>query len=548
MHFAQNYNPLHNTLLSTLVAALPIVLLFYLLAVRRTPAPVAGLVSAAVAVGCAWLVFGMPLPLALASFGYGAAFGFLPIGWIVIAAMLFFNLTVETGQFEVVKRSVANLSPDRRIQALLIAFSFGACLEGTAGFGTPVAICAALMVGLGFPPLTAAVLCLIANTAPVAFGAIGTPILTLAKITELPKMALSQMAGRQLPFISLLIPAWLVRTMVGGAETWEVWPAIAVCGGSFALVQYGISNFVGPELVDVLGGVGSMVILVVFLKFWRPRRIWRYPTEQHDEHESHDQTLAQVARAWTPFALLSLLVLVWGLPSVKGALDAHTTWKLPVPLLHQAVTRSAPVIPVDAPSKPEDALFVLNAVSAAGSGILLAFLLSALLLRPDRATLGRAVRRTVRQMKHPLPTIMSVLGLGFVTRFSGMDATIGLAFTHTGPLYPFFAALLGWLGVFLTGSDTSSNALFGSLQQITAQQLHLDPVLICTANSTGGVMGKMIDAQSITVATAATDTVGSEGEIFRRVLWHSLALAALVGLIVLVQAYWWTAAVPHWRG
>lgn len=549
MTFAQNYNPLHSAFLSTVVAALPIVVLFYLLAVRRTPAPLAGLSAATTAVVLAIAAFHMPARLALASLFNGAAFGLLPIGWIVFTAMLLYNLTVETGKFEVVKDSVATISADRRLQALLIAFSFGAFLEGAAGFGTPVAICAALMVGLGFRPFTAACLCLIANTAPVAFGAIGTPILTLAKITELPKEALSAMAGRQLPFVSLLIPLWLVRTMVSTTETVEVWPAILVCGGSFALSQFAWSNYVGPELTGIIGGIISLLCLVAFLKVWRPRKVWQYPeeVEARTGKEHRDHSAKAVAVAWIPFVLLSALVFLWGLPQVKARLDslqvagARSLYEIHVPLLDQAVSRTAPVAPKPT---PEPAVYKLNPLSAAGSGILLAGLLSALLLRAPRPVLGRVVRKTVWQMRYPIPTIMSVLGLGFVTRYSGMDATLGLAFTQSGVLYPFFAAMLGWLGVFLTGSDTSSNALFGSLQKITAEQLGLKPVLITTANSTGGVMGKTIDAQSITVATAATNEVGTEGRIFRFVLWHSIVLAGVMGIIVLIQAYVWTAAVP----
>jgi lactate permease len=545
--FTQSYNPLHSAVLSTALAALPIVTLFYLLAVRRTPAPLAGLAAAGMAIAAAVLACGMPARLALLAFANGAAFGLLPIGWLVFSAMLFFNLTVETGQFELVKQSVANLTADRRLQALLIAFSFGACLEGAAGFGTPVAICAALMVGLGFPPLTAAVLCLIGNTAPVAFGGIGIPILTLAKITDLPKEALSAVAGQQLSFVSLIIPLWLVRSMATTAETLEVWPAILVCGGSFAACQGLWSNFVGPELTDIIAGVGSMVVLVLFLRVWQPRRVWRYEADGEATRPETGASRAAVMRAWAPFAFLSIMVFTWGLPGVKSALDGahlgplHASSDIHVPWLDKAVSRTVPVV---AQPTPEPAVFRLNLLSAAGTSILVAFLLSALWLRASRQAMGRTLRRTLWQMRYPIPTIMAVLGLGFVTRYSGMDATLGLAFTHTGPLYPFFAPLLGWLGVFLTGSDTSSNALFGSLQKITAHQLGLPPVLICTANSTGGVMGKMIDAQSITVATAATDTVGTEGDIFRRVVWQSVALAIIMGLIVMFQAYCWPGLVP----
>jgi lactate permease len=582
MHWTQNYDPLGNPVLSTLVAALPIVLLLGLLATNRVSAPLAALIGLLAAIAAAVLVFTPPevhdpdsggriawAGTVLAATGNGAAFGLLPIGWIVLAAIFLYALTVETGQFEIVKHSVVALSDDRRIQALMIAFCFGAFVEGAAGFGTPVAISAALLMGAGFRPLHAAALALIANTSPVAFGALGTPIITLAKVTqpEGVKLAewtflLSQMAGRQLPFFSLIVPAWLVWTMAGWRGVVGVWPALVVCGGSFALVQFLVSNFVGPELVDVAGGLISLAALALFLRVWKPAETWRFPHETADPPAAAAPAHShrQVLYAWVPWLLLSVLVFVWGLPQVKTTLDRFTTPEIPVPLLHGVVHRTPPVVPEPKPGEPpppgEKAVYSFNWLSATGTGIFLAAVLSAFWLRVGPWQFLRTFGRTCVRMRWPLFTIACMLALAFVTRFSGMDATLGLAFTRTGWLYPFCAPLLGWLGVALTGSDTSSNALFGSMQKITAERLagtgvlpaSVTPLravlLLATANSTGGVMGKMIDAQSIVVSAAATQQPGQEGAILRAVFWHSLALAVLMGLLVLAQAYLWTSVIP----
>ncbi len=572
MPWIQIYDPLGSPWLSTAAAALPIVLLLVALGVLEIRAHVAALIGLSSALAISIAVFGMPVPLALSTAVYGAAYGLLPIGWIVVSAVFLYNLTVETGQFDVVKASVANLSSDRRIQALLIAFSFGAFIEGACGFGTPIAICSALMMGLGFSPLYSAGLALIANTAPVAFGAIGTPILTLASVTGLPVQSLSQMAGRQLPFVSLIIPAWLVATMSGWKGLRGVFPAVAVCGGVFAAVQFLWSNYVGPELVDIAGGLASLIGLAVFCRVWQPREVFEFPGAE-PAHKLAMPARPALVRAWTPWVILSVVVTLWGLLPVKALLNGgpkamaeyragrtpsvnmalSPTWD--VPLLHRYVFREFPVEPaavdrarVDDAAyrnvRAEAARFNLNYLSATGSGILIAALLTAFYLRVPPRQVVAIAGMTFRRMRNPLITISVMMALGYVTRYGGTDATLGLAFTKTGRLYPFFAAMLGWLGVALTGSDTSSNVLFGSLQKITAQQLGLNPVLITTANSTGGVMGKMIDAQSIVVATASTHQLGQEGRILRFVFWHSLILAAMMGIIVMLQAYVFPWMIP----
>jgi lactate permease len=552
MDWVQVYDPLGSVWWSTLVAAAPIVVLLGLLVAGQSAprAAVAGLLTALIV---AIAGFGMPTSAALASAFYGACFGLLPIGWIVLAAVFLFHLTVRAGQFEVVKHSVAAISPDRRMQALLIAFSFGTFVEGAAGFGTPVAISAALLIGLGFSPLYAAGLALLANTSPVAFGALGTPITTLAKISGIDEMLLSQMAGRQLPFFSLIVPAWLVAVMSGWRGVVGCWPAILVCGGSFAGIQYLTSNFHGPTLVDVVGGLGSLASLTVFLRFWQPREVWRFPDET-DAPAGENPALSrkQVAYAWVPWLLLSVLVFLWGTPQFRTLLNggqpeapnvlagvSKVSWS--VTGLDGLVYRTAPVVEVptgaDRAAEPEKAVFDFNWLSTTGTGIFLAAVLTAVWLRIGARGFAAEFVQTLFKMRWALLTIACMLALAFVTKYSGSDATLGLAFTRTGWLYPFFAPLLGWLGVALTGSDTSSNALFGSLQRITAEQLALNPTLIVASNSTGGVMGKMIDAQSIVVAAVATGQSGGEGRILRFVFLHSIVLAALVGLLTLLQAY-----------
>ena len=595
MPWIQVYDPLGNVWLSTLAAAFPIVLLLVALAVFEWKAQWAALAGLASALLVSIVIYGMPASSAAATAVYGAAYGLFPIGWIILNAVFLYNLTVTTGQFEIVKASVARLSADRRIQALLVAFSFGAFIEGAAGFGTPVAITAALLMGLGFTPLYAAGLSLIANTAPVAYGAIGTPILTLGAVTGISPDLLSAMAGRQLPIVSLIVPAWLVATMSGWRGLKGVWPAVLVSGGTFAVVQFLWSNFVGPELVDIVGGLVSLGCTAVFCTWWRPAEAWDFPDQRGVANTgntantgnsaiantaiANTANIATVAggsvlRAWMPWVFLSVFVTLWGAGPIKaflnggpaGASTYRQTGRPPtphavlspafdVPGLHRTVFREHPVEPdaVDRArvydpgyqlKRAESARFSLNWLSATGTAILFAALATVLYLRIPPAQVLRVAAMTFMRMRAPLMTIAFMLSLGFVTRYGGTDATLGLAFTRTGVLYPFFAAMLGWLGVALTGSDTSSNVLFGSLQKITAQQLGLDPVLITTANSTGGVMGKMIDAQSIVVATAATNQHGQEGRILRFVFWHSIALAAIMGIIVMLQAYVFPWMVP----
>ena len=573
--WTQTYDPFGHWWLSTLCAALPIIVLFVLLAGLRVRPHLAALAGAATAILVATIAFHMPVTLASASFLYGISFGLLKIVWIVVAAVFLYDISVAAGKFEIMQRSIARITSDQRLQVLLVAFCFGAFIEGCAGFGSPVAIAGAFMIGLGFPPFQAAALNLIANTAPVAWGAIGVPVHTLAAVCGLPEPDLSAMIGRILPITATIVPFWLVRAMVGWAETFEVLPAILVVGLSFGATQFLWSNYLDSNLVDIAGGLVSILVLVVFLKFWKPKRFWKdgqlYRVEVRIESRSFTEEEAsrfreslkpnpppdprvvrqrmrkEAAAAWLPFLILSLLVLLWGLPPIKTAINKHTTpafsrggWDFPV--LHNHVLRAAPVV---TKPTPEPAKYDFNWLSATGSGCFLAAILSGSILGLSPLRMLRIFLRTLYRMRFAILAISFMLGLGYVTRYSGLDAVLGLAFTRTGKFYPFFGTFLGWLGVALTGSDTSSNALFGSLQRITAQQLQLDPVLMCAANSAGGVMGKMVDAQSICVATAATNQVGNEGQIFRFVVWHSLALGAIVGLIVLLYAYVFPHLVPH---
>ncbi|HKV25775.1 MAG TPA: L-lactate permease [Candidatus Acidoferrum sp.] len=573
MVWTQVYDPLHHWWLSTLAAAIPVVVLLGLLAGFKVRPHLCAIAGAAAAILCSIFVFGMPAPLAASSFLYGCAYGLLKIVWIVIAAVFLYDISVDTGQFEIMKQSVAAITPDRRLQLLLVAFCFGAFIEGCAGFGAPVAIAGAFMIGLGFKPFHAAALNLIANTAPVAFGAIGIPIHALVGVTGLPESDVSAMIGRILPITAVLIPFWLVRAMVSWAETLEVLPAILVVGISFAGTQYFWSNHMDSNLVDITAGVVSLVATLLFLRVWQPKRIWRFPEEREGE-AAHATARAQAAvtdtmgdewkigqkpaasgkysgwqigRAWLPFAILSLFVLCWGIPSIKTAMGKATTpafkaggWE--VPYLHNAVLRGEPVV---ATPTAEPAKFDFNWLTATGSACFLAALLSGILLGLGPARLTHIFGRTLWRLRHAIIAMTFMLGLGYITRYSGMDAVLGLAFTRTGWLFPFFGAFIGWLGVALTGSDTSSNVLFGGLQKITAQQLGLSPVLMAATNSAGGVMGKMIDAQSICIATAATDQVGEEGSIFRFVFWHSVSLAAIVGVIVMLYAYVFPQFIPH---
>jgi len=538
----QNYAPTGDVLTSALIAALPVVVLLGLLAFFHARAHVAALAGLAAAWCVAAFAFGMPAPLATAAMLFGAAYGLFPIGWIVLNAIFVYDITVATGQFEIVKRSIASLGDDRRIQTLLIAFSFGAFIEGAAGFGTPVAISGAMLIGLGFRPLEAAGLALIGNTAPVAYGALGTPLLALNAVTNLPLDRLSAMVGRQLPVFSLIVPFWLIAAMAGWKGMREVAPACFVAGASFAVTQFAVSNFHGPWVVDIAGALVSMLSLVVLLRFWRPATPWRFDHERaHEAGFDAPPSPREAFRAWMPWMLLTVFVFVWGLPAVKKTLDGLFVMRVSVPALDKAVLRVPPVV---AAPEPEAAVFTLNALSATGTSLLLAGLAGGLVLGLSPRRLGSIYAGTLLRVRTSLLTIAAMLALGYTTRYSGSDTTMGLAFAATGVLFPFFSPLLGWLGVALTGSDTSSNVLFGNLQTVTARQIGVDPLLTAAANASGGVMGKMIDAQSIVVASVATGESASPGAILRYVFFHSLALASLVGLLVLLQAYVFPGVIP----
>jgi len=623
--FVQDLNPLGVRVLSTMVAALPVLVLFYLLVGRRWLASWAGATGAIVAILIASLIYKMPIEMAGWSFVHGMVFGLLPIGWTVFAAMLLYNITVETGQFAIIRRSIGALSGDARVQAVLIGFCFGAFMEGAAGAGSPVAICGAMLVGLGVPPFRAAVICLIANTSPVAYGGIGVPILTLASSSGISGDKLSIMAGHQLPLMSCVIPFYMVKCMCTWRQTFAIWPALVVGGGSFAVFQFifatGHAYGLPPiwPLTDIGAAIFSMISLALFLKFvWKPKEEWKFPPEPttvvpasaipHDpqaeaareevadlmdsalrnpqsEIAEKPLTVGSVLLACWPWVIMTVFLIVSGFVKdieKKGPIDlgiVQSFYVKEVPTLHNQVERAYEIqklAPDDAAAKgldiregprgtrlqeKESAEFKFTWLTAPGTPVLLAAIVSVLILRPSPAQISRICRKTAHQMKIPIPTIGSMLGLSYVTKYAGMDATLGVAFAETGVLYPFFAAMLGWLGVFLTGTDAGSNALFGSLQKITATEvwnghhtgamsnltLEQAQTLICTANSTGGVMGKMIDAQSICVATAGTNQIGKEADIFKAVIWHSIFLASLVGLLTALQAFVWpfTLMVPH---
>jgi len=534
----QVYDPVGSAAVSTLLAAVPVVVLLGCLGIFRMRAHVAALLGLLSALVVAVALFGMPVRLALGTAAYGAAYGLFPIGWIILNVLFLYQLTQQRGLFTVLRESITSVTRDRRLQLLLVAFCFGAFFEGASGFGTPVAVTGAILIGLGFSPLLASGLSLIANTAPVAFGALGTPIIALQSVTGLDLLDLSAMAGRQLPLFSVIVPFWLVWAFAGARGTLGVWPAVLVAGVSFAVPQFLISNLHGPWLVDVVSSVISMGAVALFLRFWQPRERWGMTGVEAPPpgEAAHGHARREVVRAWMPWVILSVVVFVWGLPQTKAFLDGIGLVRLPVPGLHNLVQRVPPVV---ARPTAEPAVYNLNWLSATGSGILVAALVGGLAMGYRLREMARVYFETLKMVRHSLLTIAAMLALGFTTRYSGLDATLGLAFARTGVLYPFFGTLLGWLGVALTGSDTSSNVLFGSLQRITAEQLSLSPTLMAAANSTGGVMGKMIDAQSIVVASTATRWYGHEGEILRYVFLHSLALACLMGLLVTLQAYVW---------
>jgi len=558
--WTQRYDPLGNWLISTLVAGLPVLVLLALLATGRASAWKAALAGLATACGVAWLVFGMPARMVLAGAAVGVVFALFRIIWLIVAAVFLYDITVATGQFEIMKVSVARLSGDRRLQAVLVAFCFGALIEGSAGFGAPVAISGAFLVGLGFPPFQAAFLCLIANTAPVAWGGIGIPILTLSKVTGLDVHALSGTCGRILPILSLVIPFWLVRTMTTWRETLEIWFPLTVIGATFATVQFLWSNYVGFELVDIVSAVSSMVAGVIVIRLRRTRQAWRFKGDiesgafpirvrSPDRPADPDElTVRRVARAWMPFGLLTASVLIWGIPAIprwgtpatKDWLDERLSWKPKLLWLHLKIAKGTEATGHEAlrPEDYEPAQIDIVPLSSTGTAVFVAACASGGLLGVSLSRMARLLAGTVRRLIPAIAAILCMLALGFVTKYAGLDAVLGLAFTRAGPLwYPIFGTLLGWLGVALTGSDTSSNVLFGNLQRITALKLGLDPILMASANTTGGVMGKMIAAQTIVVAAAATGEGGREGELLRAVFWHSILLALLVGAIVWVYAH-----------
>ena len=534
----QVYDPLNNVTLSTIAATLPVVVLLGTLGLFHVKAHIAALLGLATSLAVAIFVFGMPAGMATAAAVYGGAYGLFPIGWIVLNVIFLYQLTHERGLFAILRASITTVTADSRLQLLLVAFCFGAFFEGAAGFGTPVAVTAAILIGLGFTPLAASGLSLIANTAPVAFGALGTPIIALQSVTALDLQDLSAMVGRQLPFFSVIVPFWLIWAFAGFRGVAAVWPAVLVAGVGFAVPQFLISNYHGPWLVDVVSALISMGAVALLLRVWQPR----------DTHQVAPQTSngpvpvatapagapGTVFQAWMPWIILSVVVFLWGLPQVKALLDGISIVRLPVAGLHNLVQRVPPVV---AMPTPEPAVFALNWLSATGSGILVAAVIAGVTMGYSLRELVVMYGRTLSLVRYSLLTIAAMLALGYTTRYSGVDATMGLAFAQTGVLYPIFGTMLGWLGVALTGSDTSSNVLFGSLQRITAEQLGLSPTLMAAANSSGGVMGKMIDAQSIVVASTATRWYGHEGTILRYVFFHSIALALLVGLLVFLQAY-----------
>jgi lactate permease len=529
----QHYNPLGHWVLSTLVAALPVVILLASIALWRVRIHLAATGSLLLAWGIAVAVYRMPAKAATAAAIFGGAYGLFPIGWIILNLIFLYDLTVRKGTFAVLRGSLGAVAPDPRVQVILIAFSLGTFFEGTAGFGTPVAVTSAILIQLGFRPLMASGLSLIANTAPVAFGALGTPIVALSGVTGIDVLKLSAMIGGQMLVFSLLIPFWVVWAMAGFRGMIEVWPAALVAGAFFAIPQFLIARFEGPWLVDIVASVCSIVATVLLLRFWRPRTIWKLddapPIAAATAHSRFE-----MLRAWAPWLLLTAFIFVWGLPQVRNFLSAGAKSEWPVRYLNDQVARGIEVAPAGTP--PEKAVYKVEWLAATGTGILFAGVCAGVLMGYRPRELARVYLETVHRLRFSLWTIAAMLSLGYVTRYSGTDATLGLALARTGSFYPFFGTLLGWLGVALTGSDTASNVLFGSLQTITAKQLGINPVLMAAANSSGGVMGKMVDAQSIVVASTATNWYGHEGKILRYVFFHSLALAALMGALVSLQA------------
>jgi lactate permease len=550
----QVYDPFHSQVLSTIAAALPVVTLLVLIASNKVKAHIAAVIALVVANLVAIYLFTMPAGMSLRATVLGVATGFFPIGWIVLNVIFLYRLTVEKGAFETLQTTIGGVTKDRRLQLLLIAFSFGAFFEGASGFGTPVAVTGAILIGLGFSPLAASGLSLIANTAPVAYGALGTPIAGLASVTGIDPFLLGAMVGRQLPFFSLIVPFWVVWAFAGWKGMKDVWPAILVTGVSFAIPQFLISNFINPWIVDIGASLISMACLIGFLKVWQPKVLWLSPALRSKDESATTMpppkapgpkpSTAQIWYALIPWIIVCIILLIWGTNFFKGFVNPWATINYPVPELHNQIMKVAPVV---AKPTPEGAVFGFTWLSYTGSGMLIAAIISGFVMGFSPVQLVTSYARTIRICAYSLITISAMLAIGTLTRLSGIDATLGLAFAGTGVLYPFFGTLLGWLGVALTGSDTASNVLFGNLQKITSEQLGLSPILMSAANSSGGVMGKMIDAQSIVVASTATNWFGHEGTILRFVFWHSIVLACLVGCLVMAQAYlfpWMIVTAP----
>lgn len=537
MTWDQAVNPLNNVALSALIATVPILFFFWALAIKRMKGHIAGLITVTLAILVAVIGYGMPADIALLSTGFGMLFGIFPIAWIVLTAVFLYNITVKTGQFEVIKNSIASVTDDRRLQALLIAFSFSAFLEGAAGFGTPVAIAAAMLVGLGFNPLYAAGIALVANTAPVAFGGVGIPVIVAGQVTGIDQMAISQMVGRTLPLLSIIVPFYLIIIMAGWKKTVEVWPAILVTGGSFAAAQFLTANYLNPMLPNIVASIVSIVALALFLQVWKPASTWRFADESQTEgKEELKYSAGQILKAWSPFIILTIFITAWGLKPVKEALDYFAIAKFPIPGLHEMV--------IGANGKPMGAVFNFNILSAAGTAILLSSFVSVLMLGMRLSEGVKLFFETVHSLRFPIITIASVLGFAYIANFSGMSIAMGVALAATGALFPFFSPLLGWLGVFITGSCTSSNALFGKLQYVTATEIGVDPVVTVAGNASGGVTGKMISPQSIAVASAAVGLVGREGDLFRFAIKHSILLALFLSVVVTLQAYVFTGLIP----
>ncbi|MEN6412434.1 MAG: lactate permease LctP family transporter [Veillonellales bacterium] len=548
MTWVQDYNPLGSVGLSALVAAIPLFILLYMLGIKRSKGHNAAGIAVVAAILLSIFVFKMPASLAISATLNGALTGIFPIVWIIVTAIWVYNMTVESGEFEIIKNSLASITEDRRLQALFIAFAFGSFIEGTAGFGTPVAITAAMLVGLGFNPVYAAGICLVANTAPVAFGGIGIPVVVLGQVSGIDPMTLSKIIGRQLPFLSVIVPLWVVVMMCGWKRAMEVLPAVIVAGICFAATQFFTSNYISVYLPDITSALVTIIGLLIFLNVWKPTNTWHFPDEKVAATGKVElqYSIGEVLRAWGPYIILAVLVFLWADDKFLGFKKVLVGWEKTLgltsfawPGLHNLVMRSAPVV---AKTSPYAATYGINFLSAAGTAIFVSGILS-LFIIPNYGA-KRAVAcfgKTIKVLIYPIITIALILGLAYIMNYSGMSSTLGLAFTSTGSAYPFFAPFLGWLGVFLTGSDTSSNALFGSMQQTAAQQLGIDPNLIVASNSSGGVCGKMISPQSIAVATAATGLVGEESTIFRFALPHSVAMIILIGMLTYAQAY-----VLHW--